>query len=225
MKKLLIIILFFSFLIYINPQDASNDNTKKTDNTNNQTVRIKNGWDYYNDGKYFESIKALSEEKKNYPDRINIYVILAWDYGNLKDYDSMEKVSQEGLNVSPDDIRILKNMIEACFYQNKFNQVIPHLEKYIALRYNNNDPYISTVYYYLGSSFLNLGYYKKADISLNTSLHFNPNDINTLLQLAETMTKLNQIDKSKSYYNSVLKIQPNNLQALDGLKKLENIQK
>lgn len=223
MKKIIIIFFIFFIIFKIRAQDVSGDNVIKTDNMNQNVNKVKNGWDYYNEARFYDSIKALLEEKRLFPDRINIYVILGWDYLNLKDYASMEKVSLEGLKLSPDDVRIIKNLIEAYFFQNKFSEAIPCLEKYIALRYNFKDPYISTVYYYLGVCYFKSGYYRKADISLSTALYYMPNDINAIIQLAEANEKLNQIEKAKNLLNNALKIQPNNTQAQDGLKRLENI--
>jgi tetratricopeptide (TPR) repeat protein len=222
MKKRFFVFFIFIVLMKLFSQDATNDSVNKNSNAN-QTVRVKNGWDYYNEGRFYESIKALLEEKKYFPDRVNIYVILGWDYLNLNDYESAEKISVEGLKYAADDLRIMKNIIDAYYYQKKYAELVPHLEKYISFRYNANDPYLATLYYYLGISFLNLGSYRKADVSLSTALHYNPNDLNTLIQLAETMIKLNQIEKAKKFFNSALKIQPNSTEAADGLKRLENI--
>jgi len=237
MKKILLICLFNFMFFYIYPQDTTAD-IKKDDNKQNSSISVinnqsnitevkkkKNGWDYFEDGKYNESINALLEEKKYYPDRINIYVILAWDYREIKNFAEMEKVSLEGLKYSSEDVRIIKNLAEAYYFQKKYNEAIPFFHKYLNFKYKTNDIYIQTLYYYLGICFLNINNLYKADISLSTAKYFQPNNLNIVLLLAETKEKLKDYDKSLKLYNDALILSPNNQTALDGINRINNLKK
>lgn len=210
MKKLIIFI--YAFLFFTTNIIFAQDNT--TDK--------KNGWDYYVIGQYKRSITSLLEEKKYFPQRINIFVILAWDYRELREYAKMEQVSLEGLRIMPTDKRVIKNLAEAYFFQKKFLLTIPVLEKYIKYRYNWNDAYIGNAYYYLGVCFYNTSSYYKAEISLKSALHFKKNDRNILLYLGQTLAALNNKEQAKIYFKKVLKISPSNKKALEGLESLKS---
>jgi len=237
MKKIFLFCLFYFIFFYINPQDSTAD-IKKDENKQNSSISVnnnqnnvtdvkkkKNGWDYFEDGRYNESINALLEEKKYYPDRINIYVILAWDYREVKNFAEMEKISLEGLKYSTDDVRIIKNLAEAYYFQKKYNEAIPFFQKYLNFKYKTNDIYNQTVYQFLGICFFNINNFYKADISLSTAKYFQPNNLNIVLLLAETKEKLKDYDKSLKLYNDALLLSPNNQTALDGIARINSLKK
>lgn len=235
------IIVFLTLLIgfSIFAQDATTDNKNSSSsssisenqssssssvitNINNQK---KNGYDLWNEGKYNESIASLMEEKKYFPDRVNIYIILGWDYKELKNYSEMEKVSLEGIKYDPNHISVIRNLAEAYFYQNKFTDAVPYFQKYISKRNIKTDNYILTAYYLLGISLYNIGYYNKADIAFSTVKHLQPGNINAFIYLAQTKEKLQDYNKALILFNEVLKLSPNNTQALDGIQRINNIKK
>ncbi len=189
------------------------------ENSSATPVREKNGWDLYQEGRYVDSINALKKEKALYPGRINIYVILGWDFKILKNYSEMENISLEGLNISSDDTRIIYNLIEAYYFQNKYDKAIPWIEKFIASSYQNLDQYAGKIYYYLGVCFLNTKEYRKADIALSTAKYYSQNDADILLKLANVKEKLNDMQKAREYYSAVLSLAPSNQEAIDGLKR------
>ncbi|MBN2546400.1 MAG: hypothetical protein JXB50_11430 [Spirochaetes bacterium] len=237
MKKILMICIIYFSVFYVFSQDSTTDIKKdeskqnsSLSETNNQTnktevKRKKNGWDYFEEGRYIDSINALLEEKKYFPDRINIYVILGWDYREIKNYIEMERISFEGLRINSEDVRIIKNLAEAYYFQKKYSEAIPYFQKYLSVKYKTNDIYIQTLYYYLGICFFNNNNLYKADISLSTARYFQPNNINILLLLAETKEKLKDYDKSLKLYNNALILSPNNQTALDGINRINSLKK
>lgn len=175
-----------------------------------------NGWTYYAKRQYRKSIEYLLKEKEQFPNRPNIYVILGWDYKELKQYAEMEKYSLEGLKVKSTDIRIIKNLGEAYFFQGKYRQAIEIFERYLKYKYDRNDPYISTLYYYLGYSFYMLELYNKAEIALMASNFYKPNFAFSNLYLAMVYEKMENNKKANFYYNQTLKIVPANEEAKKG---------
>jgi tetratricopeptide (TPR) repeat protein len=234
--------IIFSIIFYfIYPQDSTTDKVIKensqtslqSSSNGNENINIKklddnskqkNGWELYLDSRFSDSIKSLLEEKKNFPDRINIYVILGWDYGNLKRYQEMQSISLEGLKYAPSDIRIMKNLAEAYYFQNMFKEAINYFNQYIKNRFNENDPYIGYAYYYLGTCYYNLNLYRKADVALSTAKFYRPQDNKIILQLAETMEKLNDREKARKFYENVLVFEPSNVEAQEGLKRVKTSQ-
>jgi hypothetical protein len=92
-KTILIMACLFVVTTMMQAQDATGDTTGFTTTT---VAKKMNGWDYYAAGRYRESINALKQEKNQYPDRINIYVIMGWDYLELRNFSEMEKNISRG---------------------------------------------------------------------------------------------------------------------------------
>jgi tetratricopeptide (TPR) repeat protein len=132
----------------------------------------------------------------------------------------MEKISLEGIRVNPDNIKVIKNLAEAYYYQKKYKEAIEYLEKYISKILNENDNFLKEAYLYLGISYLNIESYQKSDIALLTANYYLPNNKDVLLNMAILKEKLKDFEKSKELYNSVLKLEPENAEAKEGLERL-----
>lgn len=242
MKKTFLILLLLLQYFYIYTQDSTDDSIEKEDNgsthieinddTNNavqperkETINIpKNGWDYYLNKRYSESIILLKDEMRRFPDRINIYVILGWDYKELKRYKEMEEISLAGLKVNSADVRLVKNLGESYFLQNEYSKAIKEFEKFISYKYNAGDPYMTTAYYYIGICYYNLQSYRKADIALSTSKFYQPNNYRLLHTLGKTKIELKEYEKARKYLNDALRINPNNIEAAEDLKRIKDFQ-
>ncbi|OHD08401.1 MAG: hypothetical protein A2086_08665 [Spirochaetes bacterium GWD1_27_9] len=203
------IFIFLCVFVIVNAQDNTTDTTpvKKT----------MNGWDFFSAGRYQDSLKVLDDEKKNFPDRINIYVIMAWDYRELKNFTAMESVSLEGLKIQPTDARILKNLAEAYHFQKKYSDAVVAFEKYIKYKFSWNDPYLPFAYYYIGVCYYYLRNYRKADIALATSNHYSPKNYNTIILFAEVKEILGEFKAAFNLFTQANQIQPNTQRALDGI--------
>ncbi|HPO49934.1 MAG TPA: hypothetical protein PLO89_06370 [Spirochaetota bacterium] len=212
MKKIFFCILICASIFTVNAQDRTSDAPKKN----------MNGWDYYSAGRYQDSLNALIKEKKIFPDRINIYVIMAWNYRELKNYTEMETISLEGLKYQPTDTRILKNLAEAYFFQKKYQDSANTFEKYIKYKFSWNDPYLSYSYYYLGICYYYLQHYRKADIALSTAIYYVPKNFNTLILLAEIKEILGEFNKARSLFVKAGQIAPNNKRVNDGLARIKD---
>jgi tetratricopeptide (TPR) repeat protein len=194
------------------------------DNTGDAAVvkKITNGWDYYNAGKYKESLQSLDIEKKQFPERINIYVIMGWDYRELKDFVDMERISNEGIKLQPTNYYLIKNLADALYYQNKYYDCIGMYEKYLKYKNNWNDVNVPYAYYYLGVSYYYLKYFKKADIALSAANHFMPKNYNTLILLAEVKEIQGENKNAFNLFTSANLIQPNTQRAIDGIARTKD---
>lgn len=227
MKKIAIINLFLLITLTIFAQDAAAPAAENTTPAQPAApvVRQKNGWDYYSEGNYHASIRALEEERKLFPGRINIYIILGWNYKALKDYPEMERISIEGYNINPINVNVLKNLGEACYFQNKYSDSIKYFEKYSKIKNKWVDSYTYLMYYYLGDSYYHVGAYYKADTALSAANTLRPNNVQNLLLLGKVNEKLKNNKQAMKYYETLLKIEPANAEArsaYDQLKKGEN---
>ncbi len=230
MKCFFIVTLFFCSISLFSQQDSSTDaietttattSTIITSPTNNQPRKQKDGWDLYAEGNYTASIKALDEEKKQFPTRINIFIILGWNYKAIKNYKEMEKISLEGFALNPTHINVLKNLGEAYFFQGKYQDAIKQFEKYLKIRNDWNDPNTHLIYTYLGTSYFHTGYLFKADLALSTANSGKSNNVQTLLLLAEINEKLEKKEKAISYYEKALIVDPINNTAKTAISRLK----
>jgi tetratricopeptide (TPR) repeat protein len=216
--KIMIKKIFYIFLLLtINLFVFGVDNTPDA-----QPKRTLNGYELWSAGKYKESIQTLDAEKKQFPDRSNIYVILAWDYRDLRDFVSMENISLEGLKAFPNDSRIFRNLAEAYHFQKKYVESAATFEKFLKFKNGWSDQYIPYAYYYLGVSYFYLNQNRKADVALSTANHFIPKNYNTLILLAEIKEKLGDFKMSFNLFTQANQIQPNTQRALDGIARTKN---
>lgn len=205
--------IFLLSLSILYSQDATGDRVPQQ-----QAVRKqKNGWDYYSEGNYLASIRSLEEEKKQFPGRINIYIILGWNYKALKNYQEMERVSIEGYNINPTHVNILRNLGEACYFQGKYNDSTKYFEKYLKTKNKWTDPNTYLIYFYLGYSYYRIGAYYRADVALSASNIARPNNVQNLLLLGNVNEKLEKKERAANYYEAVLKLDPENKEALSSL--------
>ena len=205
MKSFIVFILMIVSVFFISAQDASSDGSSGA-GTSSTERKVKDGWDYFSEGKYLESLKALEEEKKLYPSRINIYLIMGWDYKNLKRYPEMEKVSLEGYNLNPTHIHIIKNLGESYFFQGKYSEAIKYLEKFLKYRSDVTDPNVPIVYYFLGYCYYETGLYYKADSALSAAKGLGATNAYVYYVLAKTNEKLNNNDKALALYEAAYKL-------------------
>ncbi|MCG8570427.1 MAG: tetratricopeptide repeat protein, partial [Spirochaetes bacterium] len=134
----------------------------------------------------------------------------------------MEKISLEGLNIKPSDIRLLKNLGEAYFFQNKYAKTVDTFEKYLKYSYQTNDTYLPTLYYYLGYSYLQLKSYYKADIAMSMAQHFKKNNILHYIYLGQINEQLDNKKKAYQFFQTALKMDPNNSTAQEALDRLKD---
>lgn len=209
MKKIYIVplLLFHIFLLF--PQDGNDK---------------KDSYYYYLNKDYTTALRLLEEEKKTFPNRADIYVIMAWCYRDLRNYPMMEKVSKEGLTVRRYDIRIIRNLAESQYFQKKYSDAVNSLESYIGLRYKFRDNYLFQAYIYLGESYLFLEAYNKADIALSMAKTYRPSHVRTLILLAQTNEKLENNKKANTFYQQVLKINPSHQEAIEGVNRTKDTQ-
>lgn len=226
-----VLLTIFSFNLYSQDEVINTDEDIVVDenteiNKQETTVTIKkekNGWDYYAEGNYYESIKALEEEKRNFPNRINIYIILGWNYKMLKNFEKMEEVSLTGMQIVPNNRNIIKNLAESYYFQGKYSNAITEYQKYLKYRFVNkwSDPQLYNIYLYLGYSFYEVKSYHKADIALTQALQMLPNNVSVNYVLGLVNQALKNDEKAILYYKNTLKYQPTHNEAQ---KKLNEIQ-
>ena len=203
----------------------NNDNQANIENNQeNQDSKQDEGKDGYilwKERKYEESIIKLKEEIISFPQRIDIYVIMGWDYLALRQYNNALDISKKGLAVSPNDNRLHLNLGESYFNLRQYNSSVYHLQKYLAA--NPQSYKKAYIFFLMGLAYYRLKQYNLADISLSTAIYYKPNSARYITQLGLIKEKLNENKKALSFFEKALVLNPGNLDALNGKKRIEKI--
>lgn len=210
MKRIIftLILTFFCFGLYA--QD-------------NNAARPKNGYELFLEKRYQESLASLENERKEHPDRIDIYVISGWCYRDMRDYPNMERISKEGLKVVPTDARTLRNLSTALYWQGKYSEAASAFEGYLKSRNQpKTDSYYFESYYKMGICYYNLKQWLKSDICFSLTNTMRPNNIENMQYLGEVKERIGEYQASYDLFEKILKYQPNNQKANEAVHRLRD---
>ena len=226
LQKSVISILFLFSIFCFDLNSQQNDNNQDSDNTsqdnqNSKQDEDKDGYILWKERKYEQSIAKLKEEIVAFPQRIDIYVIMGWDYLALRQYSNALDISKKGLAISPNDSRLHLNLGETYFNLRQYNPSVYHLQKYLAA--NPQSYKKAYIYFLMGLAYYRLKHYHLADISLSTAIYYKPNSARYITQLGLIKEKLNENKKALTFFEKALILNPGNLDALNGKKRVENI--
>ncbi|MCQ2592231.1 MAG: tetratricopeptide repeat protein [Treponema sp.] len=127
----------------------------------------------HNNGREREAIQVCEEELAANPKNIDSYVVMCWALIGNKQYAEAEQRAQEGLAISPYDLRLTESLGEACYYLGKNKAAMEQFQIYVA-NASESSPRIGSSYYYMGEIFIRQARYQHADIALTTAVTKQP---------------------------------------------------
>ena len=127
----------------------------------------------YHNGKYKESIAVCEEEIKENPNRIESYVVMCWSLVKNKQYAEAEERANQGLQVSPYDLRLIEILGEAKYYLGKNSGAMEQFQRYVAGA-PDSGARVGVSYYYMGEIFIRQARYQHADIALSSAVKKEP---------------------------------------------------
>ncbi|MCR4631865.1 MAG: tetratricopeptide repeat protein [Treponema sp.] len=127
----------------------------------------------YHNGKYKESIAVCEEEIKENPNRIESYVVMCWSLVKNKQYAEAEERANQGLQVSPYDLRLIEILGEAKYYLGKNSGAMEQFQRYVAAA-PDSGARVGVSYYYMGEIFIRQARYQHADIALSSAVKKEP---------------------------------------------------
>lgn len=137
------------------------------------------------------ALAALERAKDNEYKQSEIYQYMHFEYEQLKDTVSMEKVLKEGMEKMPEDEYFLLHLINLYIYSNRNEEAIYYLEKAIA-----DKPNSAQLYDVLGSVYeTGTKETEKAEQAYSKALEFDPEFVSALSNLGRV------------YYNQAINIQ------------------
>lgn len=127
----------------------------------------------YHNGNYLDAIQICEQEITENPNRIDSYVVLCWSLVANKQYAEAEQRADEGLKISPYDLRLIEIFGESKYYLGKNNGALEQFQKYAATA-SESGARIGAAYYYMGEIYIRQAKYQHADISLSMAVKKEP---------------------------------------------------
>ncbi|MBR1640436.1 MAG: tetratricopeptide repeat protein [Treponema sp.] len=127
----------------------------------------------YHNGKYKESIAVCEEEIKDNPNRIESYVVMCWSLVRNKQYAEAEERANQGLKISPYDLRLIEILGEAKYYLGKNSGAMEQFQRYVSGA-PESGARVGVSYYYMGEIFIRQARYQHADIALSSAVKKEP---------------------------------------------------
>ena len=173
---------------------------------NKETDLLSIGKSYFENEKYKEAIKILSElVVKLNPDNAEAWYYLGASYyndGQLEEAKETKKSILKIIELNPND----KNyywLRRLCYFSYEDEEAIKYILKAIELNPNNYDNY-----YWLGLSYYDKEKYKEALQSFLKAYELNPKEIECLEQLVELYSKNKDYDKAIEYLLKAIELNP-----------------
>ena len=173
---------------------------------NKETDLLSIGKSYFENEKYKEAIKILSElVVKLNPDNAEAWYYLGASYyndGQLEEAKETKKSILKIIELNPNDNNYYW-LGRLCYFSYEDEEAIKYILKAIELNPNNYDNY-----YWLGLSYYDKEEYKEALQSFLKAYELNPKEIECLEQLVELYSKNKDYDKAIEYLLKAIELNP-----------------
>ena len=184
-----------------------------------QTTTKKDALVLYNNGKLREAIKVCEDELLENPNRVDSYVVMCWALVKNKQYAEAEQRANEGLVVSPYDLRLIEVLGEAKYYLGKNSGAMEQFQKYVA-NASDNSARIGTAYYFMGEIFIKQARFQHADIALSSAVKKEPLIDAWWVRLGYAREQAGNYLESVNAYDEALRLNPSSIDASRGRERV-----
>ncbi|UCC80635.1 MAG: tetratricopeptide repeat protein [Candidatus Zixiibacteriota bacterium] len=175
------------------------------------------GLAYYFKRQYSGAIPYFKRKIELDSTSVNSLRNLAFCYLKTEAYTEAASALEKALVVKPEDIQMRLMVGKIYTFNNKSLDAIKHFEILMNdYAESLNDSVRCEIYPDLGRSYLADGRCSRATPILLNAERCNPNDISVLLNIATSYHTCNLIKEANTYYKKVLRIDPNNKDAIRG---------
>jgi len=176
-----------------------------------------------NEAKRLISINEYAEAEELIDDAVLTESKNAWAlaeyaslYERINKYNKAAFAYKKALNICPGRIEILYSY-SICLYKNKnFDEALSNLRKIISI-----NPEFMLAHFNSGNIYYQKAEYQKALESFVKSIEINPLNVDAIYNTALTLELLNHKKLAEKYYKKCLEIKPDDLQALNAVKRLQ----
>lgn len=169
----------------------------------------------YNNGKYVEAIAVCEQELNSDPNRVESYVVICWSLVRNKQYLEAEQRANDGLKISPYDLRLIEILGEARYYLGKNNGAMEQFQRYVASAPEGGSR-VGSAYYYMGEIYIRQARYQHADISLTAAVKKEPLLDSWWVRLGYAREMAKNYYESVNAYDEALRLNPASVEAERG---------
>ncbi len=173
----------------------------------------------YHNGKYKESIAVCEEEIHENPNRIESYVVMCWALVKNKQYAEAEERANQGLKISPYDLRLIEILGEAKYYLGKNSGAMEQFQRYVAGA-PDSGARVGVSYYYMGEIFIRQARYQHADIALSSAVKKEPLLDSWWVRLGYAREMAGNYKESMVAYDEALKLNSASVDAYRGRERV-----
>ncbi len=173
----------------------------------------------YHNGKYKESIEVCEEEIKDNPNRIESYVVMCWSLVKNKQYAEAEERANQGLKISPYDLRLIEILGEAKYYLGKNLGAMEQFQKYVSGA-PDSGARVGVSYYYMGEIYIRQARYQHADIALSSAVKKEPLLDSWWVRLGYAREMAGNYRESVAAYDEALKLNSSSVDAYRGRERV-----
>lgn len=177
------------------------------------------GLSYYFKRQYNDAIPYFKKKIELDSTSVNSLRNLAFCYLKTESYNAAAATLEKALVVKPEDVQMRTMLGKIYSYKSvgRYTDAIKHFEVLLNdYGATIDDTTKCQVYPELGLSYLSNGQCSKATPILLKAEKCNPNDVSVLLNIATSYHTCNLIKEANTYYKKVLRIDPNNKDAIRG---------
>ncbi len=177
---------------------------------------------FYNSGRYSEAIKICEQELAAEPNRVDSYVVMCWAMVRNKQHSEAEQKANEGLAISPYDLRLIEILGEARYFLGKNNGAIEQFQRYVANAPESGSR-VGTAYYYMGEIYIKQARYQHADISLSTAVKKEPLLDRWWVRLGYAREMAKDYHGAINAYDEALRLNPSSVDAERGRARVSQL--
>ena len=140
---------------------------------------------------------------------------MCWALVRNKQYAEAEMRAQEGLDISPYDLRLIEVLGEAKYYLGKNAEAMTYFQRYVASAPENGSR-MGVSYYYMGEIYIRQARYQHADIALSSAVKKESQLDTWWTRLGYAREMAGNYSESVSAYDEALRLNPSSVDASRG---------
>ncbi len=164
---------------------------------------------------YNEAARICLNEINQNTASMDSYTVLTWTLQRQQKYQDVLDWGQRGLQIDPNDYRIIEIMGEASFYLDDYNQSLAYMQRYVDSAPQGDR--VSVAYFFMGEIYRLRNHYYRADIAYTAAVRLEPNLPLWWYRLGTVRENLGDYLPAVEAYQRAVNLNPNYREASDGL--------
>jgi tetratricopeptide (TPR) repeat protein len=168
---------------------------------------------------YNEAVRICLEEVSRNATTRETYTVITWTYQRQRKYTEVINWGERGLQIYPDEFRIVETMGEAFFYLDDYERSLSHMQRYVnALPQGER---ASVAFFFIGEIYRLTEKYHHADIAYTAALHLKSNVALWWYRLGSVREALGDRRPALEAYQQALRYNSNYREARNALTRLQ----